>query len=112
MRFFRAATPKVLLDRASRSMSISLNRLEARAIDKGTVWRQVFHSIMDAVTTVATRTPRVGSVGGSTIGSVGFDCHGEESPASASARSTSSARAPVAARGSTIVNMVREKRAK
>ena len=45
--------------------------LEARAIDKGTVWRQVFHSIMDAVTTMATRTPRVGSVGGSTGGSVG-----------------------------------------
>jgi ferric-dicitrate binding protein FerR (iron transport regulator) len=40
--------------------------LEARAIDKGTVIRQVFHSVMDAVTTIATRAPRsVGSIGGS-----------------------------------------------
>lgn len=45
--------------------------LEARNIDKGTVWRQVLHSVMDAVTTVATRSPRIGSVGGSTGGAVG-----------------------------------------
>jgi hypothetical protein len=46
--------------------------LEAKVLDKGTLARQVLRSVMDAVTTIATRTPRsVGSIGGTPGGDVG-----------------------------------------
>jgi hypothetical protein len=45
--------------------------LEASVIDKGTVWRQAVRMVMDAVTTYATRMPRVSGVGGGASGGGG-----------------------------------------
>ncbi len=40
-------------------------------IDKGTIWRQAMRMVMDAVTTYATRTPKIAGVGGPVGGPVG-----------------------------------------
>ncbi len=45
--------------------------LEASVIDKGTIWKQAMRMVMDAVTTYATRTPRVTGIGGGTSGGGG-----------------------------------------
>jgi len=38
--------------------------LAASLIDKGDLFRRVFHAALDAATTIATRTPRLGGIGG------------------------------------------------
>jgi FecR-like protein len=45
--------------------------LEASVIDKGTIFKQAMRMVMDAVTTYATRMPRVTGIGGSTSGGGG-----------------------------------------
>jgi len=40
--------------------------LDASVIDKGTIWKQAMKMVMDAVTTYATRTPRITGIGGGT----------------------------------------------